>query len=534
MKAIIPVNLTEKLLCPYCSGELSYSISRRELSCSLCGIKLSPEEYEAAAAAKKARRERSSSSFSSAAFSAASKASSSSSDSSSPSSPSPKTKAGEAENRSSGTPDYAPCEHCRLLVGRGVGDLLGECPLCQEKISGAENSPGEAPAGESPPENQGFAAPDLMVPFSHDKEFFIQEFRKRLKSLEFVPDSLLKASIESVRAFYVPVFLYDAEFSGEMTFHGEVITKLSVRPPSFRQEVYEIEAAGSQLYFASPENLTCEFSDDVFRKLEPFDSKGARPWSRVYAAIPDLKIPAITSADYFGRSRLRFRESFELFLTKGEYYTSFTGAKEQVSLTPLKVSYAWLPVWVMEIREGGTETLCYMNGQTGKLEADIPVSKAKILCWLFSGMLLLTGLVGWLAAPYFVPVASAFGLFGMGAICMGFLMLLYSVIAPVRRVFSGRGSGRLAGSLMAGTGLAFIMAAFLATPGYHDRTFMFVLAMLAGGGYAVSQSWGWGRIKKLLAREPGRDPRHEGKLYAVKSDLWYRRRRKIAEKILTV
>ena len=510
MKAIIPVNLTEKLLCPYCSGELSYIISRRELSCSLCGVKLSPEEYEAAAAAKKARRE-----------------------CSSPSSHSPKTNAGESENRSSGTPDYAPCEHCRLLVGRGVGDLLGECPLCHTKISGAENSSGEDPAGEISPENQSFAAPDLIVPFSHDQEFFIQEFRKRLKSLEFVPDSFLEASIASVRAFYVPVFLYDAEVSGEMTFHGEVLTRISTHPPEYRQEVFETEAAGRQLYSASPENLTCEFSDDAFRKLEPFDSKEARPWSRIYAAIPDLKIPAITSADYFGRSRLRFREFFELFLSKGEYYTSFTGAKEQVSLTPLKVSYAWLPVWVMEIREGGTKTLCYMNGQTGKLEADIPVSKVKFLCWLFSGMLLLTGLAGWLAAPYFMPVASAFDCFVMGAFCLGFLMLLYSVIAPVRRVFSGRVSWRLAGSLMAGTGLAFITAAFLGTPGYHDRTFMFMLGMLAGGCFVISFSWRWGRIQKLLAREPGRDPRYEGKLYAVKSDLRYWRRRKIAEKILT-
>ena len=179
MKAIIPVNLTEKLLCPYCSGELSYIISRRELSCSLCGVKLSPEEYEAAAAAKKARRERSS-----------------------PSSHSPNTNAGESENRSSGTPDYAPCEHCRLLVGRGVGDLLGECPLCHTKISGAENSSGEDPAGEISPENQSFAAPDLIVPFSHDQEFFIQEFRKRLKSpTPFLKPALRVSGLSMSRCF---------------------------------------------------------------------------------------------------------------------------------------------------------------------------------------------------------------------------------------------------------------------------------------------------------------------------------------------
>ncbi len=506
MKKSIPVNFTftEKLLCPYCSGELSYRISRGDLSCALCGIKLSPEEYEAAAAAKKARKERSSASSS------------------------PKMKADEPQNISSGTPDYVPCEHCRILLSRGIRDLLGECPVCSKKLTGAENSAGADPAADS-----SFTPPDLMVPFSHEMEFFIQEFRKRLKSLEFVPDSFLEASIESVRAFYVPALLYDAEFSGEITFHGEVLTDLeNPRRPQFRLEEFEIEAAGSQLYSGSPENLTRELSDCAFRNLEPFDSREARPWNPVYAAIPDLTIPAITSADYFGRSRRRFREAFEYFLAEGESYTSFRAIREQVSLTPLKVSYVWLPVWVMEIREGGTRMLCYMNGQTGKLEADIPVSEVKILCWLLSGLLLLTGLTAWLTAPYVMPVLDIISGFIMGAFCMGMLMQLYSVIAPVRRLFSGRLSCRLAGSLMAGTGLAFIMAAFLGNPEYQGKTFVFILDMLAGGGYAVSLSWSCGRIGKHLARKPRRDPRLEGKMYAAKSDLRYRSSRKVAENIL--
>ena len=210
MKKSISVNLTEKLLCPYCSGELSYRISRRELSCSSCGMKLSPEEYEAAAAAK-ARKGHDYSSLSSP-FSS--------------SSSSPKPKAGTAQNRSSGTPDFQSCEGCRLLIGRGIADLLGECPICNRRISGAEIPAGAAPVGESLPENASFATPDLIVPFSKEKEFFIQEFRKHLKALEFAPDSILEASIESVRAFYVPVVLYDAEVSGEMTFHGEVLTEI--------------------------------------------------------------------------------------------------------------------------------------------------------------------------------------------------------------------------------------------------------------------------------------------------------------------
>ena len=519
MKTSIPVNLTEKLLCPYCSGELSYRISRRDLACSLCGMKLAPEEYEAAAAAKRARKERSSSTFPSSSFSSAS------SPSSSASSPAPAAnpKAGEAKNRSAAAPDYVSCEHCRLLLGRGIADLLGECPLCDRTIPGAENS-----AGRKPAENASFAVPDLIVPFAKEKEFFIQEFRKHLKSLEFVPDSFLKASIENVRAFYVPVFLYDAEVSGEMSLHGTLVTELYNPQDNYRIEEFEIAAGGSQLYCGSPENLTREISDYAFRNLEPFDSKGARSWSRGYAAIPDLTVPAITRSDYFGHTKLRFMTGFEYFLAEGDSFTSFSAVRKQVSLVPLKVSYAWLPVWVMEIRQGGKRMLCHMNGQTGKLMADIPVSEAKILCWLLSGMLLLTGLAAWLMAPYYMPVLDIVSCFIMGVLCMGVLMFLYSVIAPLRWLFAGRMSSRITGSLMAAAGLAFIMAAYFGNPEYHGRTFVFMLGMLAGGaGIICYRSPG---IRRRMARKLSGTPRNEGIPYAAKSDLRYRNRQKTAER----
>ena len=520
MKTSIPVNLTEKLLCPYCSGELSYRISRREVACSLCGMKLSPEEYEAAAAAKRARQERSSSSLSSSSFSSASSPSSSASSSA----PAANPKAGEANNRSAAAPDYVSCEHCRLLLGRGIAALLGECPLCDRTIPGAENS-----AGRKPAENASFAAPDLIVPFAKEKEFFIQKFRKHLKALEFAPDAMLAAGIESVRAFYVPVILYDAEVSGEMTFHAEVLTEILTNKygTKYKLQEFEIEAAGSQLYSGSPENLALGIGDDVLRNLEPFDSKEARPWSRVYAAMPDLTVPVVAGADYFELSRQRFKGAFEYFLAKGELFNSFSVTKEKVSVIPLKVSYAWLPVWVMKMNLGGTEALCYMNGQTGKIEADIPVAQGKILGWLFSGLLLLTGVTAWFAAPIWMPVTNIPENFCLGVVCMIFLMMIYSVIAPVRWLFSGRLSWRITGSLFAGAGTAFAIAAFFSAPEYCWSTLLFMPAMLVGGSLVIG--YRWNGIKRRMARKLSQDPRKEGSVYAAKSSMRYRRSRQISE-----
>ncbi|WP_406547321.1 hypothetical protein [Succinimonas sp.] len=368
------------------------------------------------------------------------------------------------------------------------------------------------------------------MPFAKEKEFFIQEFRKHLKNLEFVPDSFLEARIESVRAFYVPVFLYDAEVSGELSFIGEVVTKVPAnRSVMYQLEEFAVEAAGSQLYSGSPENLTREISDYDFRNLEPFDSKEARPWSRVYAAIQDLTVPAITGTDNFGRARSRFMTGFEYFLAVGESFTCFRVTKKGASVMPLKVSYAWLPVWVMEIKQGGKKMLCHMNGQTGKLRADIPVSSVKIACWLFSGLLLLTGLAAWLTAPYFMPIAKIPDGCVAGAIGMVILMLLYSVIAPVRRVFSGKGASRITGALMAGAGLAFIIAAYLGNPECPGKVVMFMLAMLAGGLGVIA--FRYPGIRNRQARKPGGNPCNEGAPYAAESHLRYRRRRKTSERL---
>ncbi len=411
---------------------------------------------------------------------------------------------------------------------------MGECPLCHTKISGAENSPGADPAGESSPENPGFAAPDLIVPFSIEKEFFIQKFRERLRNLEFALDSFLKASIESVRAFYIPVFLYDAEVTGEMSFHGEVLTEVAAGGGSrCKLEEFETEAAGSQLYSGSPEIITDEFSDDAFRNLEPFDSQGGRPGSSVYAAIPDLKIPAVIKGDYFWRARLRFQTAFEYFLADGKSYTRFSPVNGQPVVIPLKISYAWLPVRVMEIKQDGKEMLCYMNGQTGKLIADIPVSKVKVFCWMLSGLLLLGGIASCLAIPFYPQLAKIAGKSVLYVLFLGFLimifpMMIYAEIAPVRRLFSGSLSSHITGSLMAGAGLAFMAAAVFSAPGDLGKNFLFLLVFLAGGSFAVLSLRGG--IRKSLAAKLSRSPCKEGSMYAAKSYLRYRNTRKKGEK----
>ncbi|MCF0141918.1 MAG: hypothetical protein HUJ75_00920, partial [Parasporobacterium sp.] len=73
-----------------------------------------------------------------------------------------------------------------------------------------------------------------------------------------------------------------------------------------------------------------------------------------------------------------------------------------------KVSYALLPVWILKTKWENKDYIFAMNGQTGKLVGDLPVSKSKY--WLFT--LLLT-----------IPAAALFYFLRIGDIISAFLGL---------------------------------------------------------------------------------------------------------------
>ena len=55
-------------------------------------------------------------------------------------------------------------------------------------------------------------------------------------------------------------------------------------------------------------------------------------------------------------------------------FESCTPVNEQSTLTHGKVHYALMPVWLLNTKWQGKDFLFAMNGQTGKLVGDLPMS----------------------------------------------------------------------------------------------------------------------------------------------------------------
>jgi len=66
-------------------------------------------------------------------------------------------------------------------------------------------------------------------------------------------------------------------------------------------------------------------------------------------------------------------------------YESCIPLREDVTVDCTNVRYALLPVWLLSTKWKDQNYLFAMNGQTGRLVGDLPVSKERLFAW-FGGI----------------------------------------------------------------------------------------------------------------------------------------------------
>ena len=63
-------------------------------------------------------------------------------------------------------------------------------------------------------------------------------------------------------------------------------------------------------------------------------------------------------------------------------YDGTTVLNREVTIKNGSANYAMLPVWMLHTKWKGKDYLFAMNGQSGRLVGDLPVSAAKFVAWM--------------------------------------------------------------------------------------------------------------------------------------------------------
>lgn len=345
--------------CPACTGPLHFSGDSGKLECEYCGSCYEVEEIEALFAEKEAAAARVSD---------------------------------EAEEKAAESDEESSWDFSDINSDwgeDGVKMKAYSCPSC-----GAELICDETTAATScpycgnptviPGQFSGMLKPDYVIPFKLGKADAITTLKKHYRGKIFLPKTFADGNhLEEIKGIYVPFWLFDGVVDGNIAYQG---TRSHTHTEGDEEvtitDHYRMDRAGIVPFERIPADASSKMPDEHMDSIEPFDYSELKPFSTAYlpgflADKYDVTVEECSDrADE--RAAKTVRDLFYRDASAG--YETCISVSENISIQRGKVHYALMPVWLLNTKWNGQDFLFAMNGQTGKMVGDLPISKGKF--WL--------------------------------------------------------------------------------------------------------------------------------------------------------
>ncbi len=275
------------------------------------------------------------------------------------------------------------------------------CPYCGNNLLVAK-------------ELSGDLKPNRVIPFKNDKEAVQQNLKKFFKKKPLLPGSFSKEStIEEIKPLYVPFWLFGADVDGKVRFKGEIEKNYSDAYYNYKEiKYYSIVREGRIAFDHVPVDGSKKMEDQLMESIEPFNYEEAVDFNVAYLAGFAADRYDVSKDETFGRATERFRDgTINAFRGDVSGYDNVKVEDSNIQLSNTNTEYVLYPVWILNVKWKDKPFRFAVNGQTGKIAGNLPVSAAKFFMFFMI---------------FFLGLAAA-GL-GIGAACGGAEGLIYGLI----------------------------------------------------------------------------------------------------------
>lgn len=223
--------------------------------------------------------------------------------------------------------------------------------------------------------------PDAIIPFKRTKEDCISAYLQKMKHSFFAPNELKDAKcVNSFRGIYMPYWVYDVSHKGGFRFHG---VKTSRQGSYDITRHFDLTANIDADYQGVTHDAAKEFSDDISESLAPYNIREMQHFNAAYLSGFYADTYDVSSRIY-DEDVLKLTEDLSYDeAKKNPAFRGYTikrpgGTSHNLFNTTMEYPhYAMLPVWFMSYRKGDRVAYVTINGQTGKISADVPVDYKK-------------------------------------------------------------------------------------------------------------------------------------------------------------
>ena len=226
----------------------------------------------------------------------------------------------------------------------------------------------------------GMYKPSMVLPFAFDKNAAVEKYKDWAEKKWFIPKDLISSvQIEKLTGLYVPFWVADSTTSSRMEAIGENVrswTSGSYRYTETKR--YRVIREAQIKYNSVPADGSQKIEDLLMEAIEPFDYSKARPFNMAYLSGFYADKYDVDKEQVLPRIQQRMYTNNSSILDSTTHYNHITKRKQYDRTDDLKWNYMMLPVWFMTFDYKGKLWEYAVNGQTGKVSGELPISKSKL------------------------------------------------------------------------------------------------------------------------------------------------------------
>ncbi|MBR4910093.1 MAG: hypothetical protein IKZ47_02070 [Clostridia bacterium] len=267
------------------------------------------------------------------------------------------------------------CKFCGAAIETDGTTAATHCPYCDNEVIISEQL-------------SGSIKPNAVIPFSVDKKAAIESVKNHFKGKKLLPSDFgNEYELGKIQGIYVPFWLFDSGIDGTTNINATNRRYYSDSDYNYTEtKHYLVSLDGSMEFSRIPVDGSEKMDDDLMDALEPFDYSGLKEFNPAYLSgfladrfddDPDESLPRASSRmDTSARA---------VFLDCASEFDSASIKNTNYHLVDPSVKYVLLPVYLLNLKYKEKNYRFAVNGQTGKVVGELPISKWK--CFLRFAML---------------------------------------------------------------------------------------------------------------------------------------------------
>lgn len=219
--------------------------------------------------------------------------------------------------------------------------------------------------------------PEALIPFKLTKEQAEESYKKWIRKFIFAPSAFKRQEeVKKITGMYAPFWVFDCKAQGVLDGEATNVSQYTQGEYRYtRTRYYHVVREGRVEYERVPVDSSTKLDDVMMQKIEPFQYGDMKPFSMQYLSgfLSEKYDVESDTAESAMRERVESYLEQRLKGTAGGY-SSYHPTHRQVDISEVKPSYVLLPVYLLTNIYKGENHAFIVNGQTGKVVGDTPMS----------------------------------------------------------------------------------------------------------------------------------------------------------------